>query len=83
MYPPEIELEQKSKKRLDGFIGCTCGQPATELIEIGVVGVPHGSFFDVCPSQECLESAFEIAAERILNARAYYEPSYEEYRRAS
>lgn len=64
-----MELELKSLKRIEGalFCYCSCGDQATLLAEIGQIQMPHGSFFDVCDLDDCLERAFYLAQRRIDN----------------
>ena len=64
-----MELELKSTKRIEGalFCNCSCGEPATLLAEIGLIHIPHGSFFDICDEADCLGRAFYLAERRIEN----------------
>ena len=62
-----MELELKSQKDTDGYISCYCGEPATLLVELGPIRNEHGSFFDICNKDECLDKAFEVCAQRILD----------------
>lgn len=82
MRRSDIYLEEKSRKSLDGFINCACGRGATELVEIGLMEMPHGSFFDICNDMDCLERAFETAERRYLNAQTYADSRYDIFKRA-
>ena len=60
-----MELELKSMREVDGWVSCFCGPAATMLAETGEFNADHGSFFDICNADECLEMAFDVAIERI------------------
>lgn len=62
-----MELELKSQQDTDGYMSCFCGKPAIILVELGEVHAKHGSFFDICNDDVCLDKAFEICAQRIMS----------------